>query len=174
MERLSEEEILEKWEPKVHKMVRSASINGYEYDDIAQELRLSILRAHKKYDPTLGKAEFGTYLHISMLNVIRGLINQAQKKPVMTSLDRTFNDGLENEYTRRIGDVIEDEAQQDEFDVVELRDLENSLNLTSDEKLFIKMKLEGFRLNEITPCLTSGTAAKVRDSIRQKIGDYIR
>lgn len=170
----NEEAILEKWEPKVHSLLRTTSIRDLDYEDIAQELRISILKAHKKYDPNRGEAAFGTYLHVTMLNVIRGLINQAKKKPMVMSLDRTYNDGLENEYTRRLADIIADPVQQDEFDIVELNDLTKTLQFSEDEQLFIRMKLDGFKLNEITPRLQGGkTAAKVRESIRQKVKAYV-
>jgi len=172
---LSEQEILEKWEPKVHSMLRSTSIRGYDYEDIAQELRLSILRAYKKYDPTRGQAEFGTYLHVAMLNVIRGLINRSKKTPVILSLDKTYTDGPDNEYSKKMADIIEDPSQENEFDIIMLKDLEKTLNFTDDEKLFIKMRIEGYRLDEITSKMTSKkSAAKVRESIRNKIESYNR
>ena len=84
----SEEELLEQWEPKVHSMLRSVSIVDLDREDIAQELRIAILKSARGYNPENTVAKFHTYLHVSMLNVIRSLIAKAQKRVSTISLDQ--------------------------------------------------------------------------------------
>ena len=73
------DDLIIQWEPKVQKMASSASIVGMDRDDVAQELRLVIYKAAKKFDP--GKnVSFHTYLHTSMVNTIRTLITKAQSR----------------------------------------------------------------------------------------------
>ena len=42
-------ELIETWEPKVQKIASSAFVLGMERDDIAQELRISIIKAAKGF-----------------------------------------------------------------------------------------------------------------------------
>ena len=65
------------WEPKVQKMSSSAFIVGMDKEDLAQELRISLLKAAKAYDEGRG-ISFHTYLHTSLVNTIRTLISKAQ------------------------------------------------------------------------------------------------
>ena len=45
------DDLIRQWEPKVQKMASKTSIVGMEQEDIAQELRLVICKAAKKYSP---------------------------------------------------------------------------------------------------------------------------
>ena len=73
------DQLIIQWEPKVQKMASSASIVGMDRDDLAQELRLVIFKAAKKFDPDKN-ISFHTYLHTSMVNTIRTLITKAQSR----------------------------------------------------------------------------------------------
>ena len=72
------DELLEKWEPKVQKFLQNVFVLGMDKDDNAQELRIAILRAASHYDDSKG-VSFLTYLHTVMINVLRTLITKAQK-----------------------------------------------------------------------------------------------
>ena len=37
------DELIEQWEPQVHKIARTMSIIGMDYDDIVQELRMGVI-----------------------------------------------------------------------------------------------------------------------------------
>ena len=84
----SEAQLLEQWEPKVNSMLRNVSIIGLSRDDIAQELRIAILKSARGYNPENTSAKFHTYLHVSMLNVIRSLMAKAQKRVHTVSLEQ--------------------------------------------------------------------------------------
>lgn len=73
------QDLLDKWEPKVHRMLKTCALVGIEYEDAAQELRIEIVKAAKAFDENRG-ASFHTFLHTCMINRVRQLIGDAQKK----------------------------------------------------------------------------------------------
>ena len=62
-------DLILQWEPKIMKMIRNTYIAGMDREDIAQELRIALTKAAKKYDESKG-AIFHTYLHTSLVNTI--------------------------------------------------------------------------------------------------------
>ena len=46
----TEEELLAQWEPKVNSMLRTVSIIGLDREDIAQELRIAIIKSARRYN----------------------------------------------------------------------------------------------------------------------------
>ena len=90
------DELLEKWEPKVQKFLQTTFVNGMDREDIAQELRISILKAADHFDDTKGVI-FHTYLHTAMVNTLRTLISKAQKTKNVNILDLSdLSNGLYN------------------------------------------------------------------------------
>ena len=81
-----DDNLIRQWEPKINRMLQTTSIRGMDREDIAQELRISIMKAAKGFDPEL-KVSFHTYLHTTMINTIRTLITKAQRRPQPQSLD---------------------------------------------------------------------------------------
>jgi RNA polymerase sigma factor (sigma-70 family) len=157
-------ELVIQWEPKIQKMVSNVYIVGMDRDDIAQELRIALLKTAKAYDPDRGVL-FHTYLHTALVNTIRTLISRAQKqlKLVPQSLDITYSDtGLQS------ADIIE--ALTDPAEQVELFELEDWLvnqNLEEKELLFLQLRLDGLTMEEITEDLEE-SAYKVRQTLREK------
>ncbi len=43
-------DLIKQWEPKIQKMLQGTSIIGMDRDDIAQELRIAIMRAANGFD----------------------------------------------------------------------------------------------------------------------------
>ena len=66
-------DLILQWEPKIQKMVGNTFIAGMDREDIAQELRIALMKVAKKYDSSKG-AIFHTYLHTSLLNTIDAAI----------------------------------------------------------------------------------------------------
>ena len=155
-------DLILQWEPKIQKMVSGVFVVGMERDDIAQELRIAILKAAKAYDEERGVI-FHTYLHTTMVNTIRTLIGKAKRQLMARSLD----------YTRDDSDVMPIEIinalidQHDYVGYVETMDWLNSSALDFNEKLFLRLKLEGLTMEEITEDL-GVSAYKVRQSLRNK------
>ena len=152
------------WEPKIQKMVSNVYVVGMDRDDIAQELRISLLKAAKAYDPNR-EVLFHTYLHVTLSNTIRTLISRAQKqlKLVPQSLDITYADS--GSQSIEIVEALTDPTEQEEL--LELDDWLYSQNLEENELLFIQLRLEGLTMEEITEDLEE-SAYTVRQMVREK------
>ena len=166
------DDLIAQWEPKVQRMLSNLFIIGMEKDDIAQELRIAIMKAAKSFDEDRG-AIFHTYLHTTLVNTIRTLISRAQKRPETRSLDVAYK----NIYANTSGDsMLPTEilnALEDPHDyeaVVEVNDLLENNSLIPNEKLFIRLRLEGLTMEEITEDLGE-SAYKVRQILRDKFAD---
>ena len=83
-------ELVAQWEPKIQKMSSNSYVVGLDKEDLAQELRIALVKAARAYDDSKG-AIFHTYLHTSLVNTIRTLITKAQRKPIARSIDLTFD-----------------------------------------------------------------------------------
>jgi len=158
-------DLIIQWEPKIQKMLSGVFVVGMERDDIAQELRIAILKAAKAYDEDRGVI-FHTYLHTTMVNTIRTLISKAKRQLFTRSLDFT-RDGSETTPTEIANALID---QHDYVGQVETTDWLNSAILETNEKLFLQLKLEGLTMEEITEDLGE-SAYKVRQSLRNKFSD---
>ena len=45
-----DDDLIKQWEPKVQKMSTSSFVLGMETDDIAQELRIAVIKAARGFD----------------------------------------------------------------------------------------------------------------------------
>ena len=180
------DELILKLEPKIQKLATSTFIIGMDKDDIAQELRIAILKAAKAYDSNRGII-FHTYLHTTMINTIRTLMNKAQEEYTTVFLVKQANEKLEEELKKRRDKVFlesidmtfdeEDfipweitEALQDPIDYYKDSEFDSwlaSKDLNFNERLFIILKLEGLTMEEITEDLGE-SAYKIRQSLRKK------
>ena len=79
-----------KWEPKIQKLLSKTFIVGMDRDDIAQELRIAIIKAAQGFQEDKGVI-FHTYLHTSMINTIRTLISKGQRVRVEPSLETSLS-----------------------------------------------------------------------------------
>jgi RNA polymerase sigma factor (sigma-70 family) len=174
----SEEELLEQWEPKVHSMLRSVSIIGLDPEDIAQELRIAILKSARGYNPENTVAKFHTYLHVSMLNVIRSLIAKAQKQVSTISLDQhmegyagtTASMLPRNSQTvsTKLLAALEDVSQAFAFEEVDVLSVIENSNLTPQELDFLELRTQRYKLREITDLL-GANSVRLRESIKKKL-----
>ena len=86
------DELIKQWEPKVQKIVSVSFVIGMDKEDLAQELRIAILKAAQGFDETRG-ISFHTYLHTTLINTLRTLISKAQRKYIpMSSIDEVNTD----------------------------------------------------------------------------------
>ena len=85
------DELIKQWEPKINKMLQNTFVIGLDRDDIAQELRIAIVKAAQGYNEDKGVL-FHTYLHTAMVNTIRTLIYKAERQLKSASLDTTFGE----------------------------------------------------------------------------------
>jgi len=156
------DDLITQWEPKIQKMVSTSYIAGLDKEDIAQELRISLVKAAKAFNPDKG-AIFHTYLHTSLVNTIRTLINKAQRQLNSRSIDMT--DIYETTPAEIIRALTDPNHYQEEVDISLWVD---SQNLANKEKLFLQLKLEGLTMEEITEDLGE-SAYKVRQGLRDKL-----
>ena len=138
-------DLILQWERKIQKMSSNTFIVGMEREDIAQELRIAIIKAAKAYDNSRGIL-FHTYLHTTLVNTIRTLISKAQKQPELKSLDTTYvgSSLLSSEIIEALKDPSNYESS------IEVDNWLDSKDLTSNELLFIQLRLEGLTMDEIT------------------------
>ena len=138
-------DLILQWEPKIQKLLTGVFIIGMERDDVAQELRIAIMRAAEGYDETRGVL-FHTYLHTTLVNTIRTLMSKAQRQPEIRSLDfvREDSETLPIEIEKALTDPV------DYSDVVDTDNWISSQDLIDSERLFLKLKLEGLTMEEIT------------------------
>ena len=159
-----DDDLIIQWEPKVQRMVLNTYVAGWDREDLAQELRIALLKTARAFDPTRGVL-FHTYLHTSLVNTIRTLISRAQKqlKLVPQSLDIIYEDtGLQS---TEIIEALIDPAEQEEL--LELEDWLDTQGLEENELLFLQLRLEGLTMEEITEDLEE-SAYKVRQTLREK------
>jgi len=167
-------DLILQWEPKINRMLQTTSIRGMDREDIAQELRIAILKAAKGFDPNR-KVSFHTYLHTTMINTIRTLITKAQRRPQPQSLDALLG-YQEQESTpwRNSG-----KASKALYEVLSTKlDMDSNLMITSVfdelalspvEENFLKLRMENLTMDEISATLKE-SAYKIRNRIKQKFG----
>jgi RNA polymerase sigma factor (sigma-70 family) len=160
------DELIRQWEPKIHKMLQTTYVRGYDREDLAQELRMAIMKAAKAFNPNRGTI-FHTYLHTTMVNTIRTLITKAQRKPITVSYDENFYDNESDLLPETISKAISP-SHVEEWETLELKDQLDKFNLTDREKRFIELRLEGWTMDEISEDLTK-SAYRIRQKLRVKV-----
>ena len=88
-----DDDLLKQWEPKIQKMCSNLWIPGYDRDDLAQELRIAVIKSAKAYEENRG-ASFHTYLHSAMVNTIRTLLSKSNKQVSIISLSEIIPSAL--------------------------------------------------------------------------------
>ena len=83
------DDLIKQWEPKIVRMLSNTFVIGMDWDDLAQELRIAIMKAAHGFDEDRGVI-FHTYLHTSMVNTLRTLISKAQRHQQPISLDAVY------------------------------------------------------------------------------------
>ena len=97
-----DDDLIQQWEPKVQKMVSNTYVAGWDREDLAQELRIAIVKAALGFQEDKGVL-FHTYLHTAMVNTIRTLISKAQHTIQSDSLDIVYEGvGEEHQIPLRI------------------------------------------------------------------------
>tara|TARA_R110000824_G_scaffold156873_1_gene330066 strand:+ start:4131 stop:4646 length:516 start_codon:yes stop_codon:yes gene_type:complete len=157
-------DLIKQWEPKIQKMLQGTSIIGMDRDDIAQELRIAIMRAANGFDEDKGVV-FHTYLHTAMVNTIRTLITKAQKMLNLTSLEQELS--FRDSENGNVGDALLIDESDTMMSDVELEGLFIANKLSYSEQSFVRLRLEGMTMEEITEDLEM-SAYRVRESLRVK------
>jgi len=156
------DDLITQWEPKIQRLLANTFIYGWDKEDLEQELRIAILKAAKGFNADKGVI-FHTYLHTAMVNTLRTLISKAQKRIITESLDvvNVETEMLNQKMVQAI--AIPDIAP----DYIEFNHLLTTIQVTPEEKQFIKLRLEGLTMEEISQELQE-SAYKVRHSLQNK------
>ena len=168
------DELIQQWEPKVQKFASNTYIQGLDRDDIVQELRIAIVKAAQGFEEDRGVL-FHTYLHTAMNNTIRTVMGRTSRQLKTESLDMTIADygytGYnDNQIPTRILEALIDPS---EFTTeVEFQELLDEANLTSLEAQFLKLRLEGLTMEEISEDL-GDSAYKIRQGVREKLQEVL-
>lgn len=174
-----DDDLIKKWEPKIYRMISTYKINGLHRDDLAQELRICILKAAKKFDPER-KVSFHTYLHTTMVNTIRTLATKSKRNinNEATYLGQTFaTDSMSDESSPpNLSQEMLLKEPKDWLNLVEINDLLHSLHLTEPELSFLALRQSGHSLKEIhikfEKTFPNNSLASVREHVRQKFLGY--
>ena len=160
------DDLIKQWEPKIQKLLFNTFVYGWDKEDLAQELRIAIVKAAQGFQEERGVL-FHTYLHTAMVNTIRTLINKAQHTVQPDSLDVVY-EGAEDENLIP-AKILQALLQEEEGLVdVEMQELLKYYNLTDHEQLFITLRLEGLTMEEISEDLGE-SSYKIRTSVRTKL-----
>ena len=161
-----DDDLIQQWEPKVQKMVSNTYVAGWDREDLAQELRIAIVKAAQGFQEDKGVL-FHTYLHTAMVNTIRTLISKAQHTIQSDSLDIVYEGvGEEHQIPLRIlKALLQDEEGLENVEAVEVL---GRYELTPKELLFIELRLEGLTMEEITEDLEE-SSYKIRTIVRDKL-----
>ena len=161
-----DDDLIQQWEPKVQKMVSNTYVAGWDREDLAQELRIAIVKAALGFQEDKGVL-FHTYLHTAMVNTIRTLISKAQHTIQSDSLDIVYEGvGEEHQIPLRIlKALLQDEEGLENVEAVEVL---GRYDLTPKELLFIELRLEVLTMEEITEDLEE-SSYKIRTIVRDKL-----
>jgi RNA polymerase sigma factor (sigma-70 family) len=155
-------ELIEQWEPKINKMLQNTFVIGMDKEDIAQELRIAIIKAAHGFNEDKGIL-FHTYLHTAMVNTIRTLIYKAERRIVASSLESKYDGDNSFDYAELIADEHNTTMEDAEFEI-----LLASVKLNDREKTFLKLRIEGLTMEEITEDL-GDSAYKIRHALQDKV-----
>tara|TARA_R110002020_G_scaffold2594_1_gene12346 strand:+ start:231 stop:758 length:528 start_codon:yes stop_codon:yes gene_type:complete len=158
-----DDDLVIQWEPKIQKMLSNVFVLGMDRDDIAQELRIALIKAAKGFDETRGVI-FHTYLHTALVNTIRSLITRVSKHSKVRSLDDTYKDT--NLTALDILEALKDPTN--DIEDVDVYEYIYSANLTDSEQSFLKLRYDGLTMEEISEDLGE-SSYKVRQTLREKI-----
>ena len=160
---LINDELVIQWEPKIQKMVSNVFVLGMDRDDIAQELRIALIKAARGFDENRGVI-FHTYLHTTLVNTIRSLITRVSKHSNVRSLDATYKDT--NLTALDILEALKDPSN--DIEDIDIYEYIYSANLTDSEQVFLKLRYDGLTMEEISEVLGE-SSYKVRQTLREKI-----
>ena len=159
------DDLIIQWEPKIQKLLSKTFVVGMDRDDLAQELRISIIKAAKGFDEDRGVI-FHTYLHTAMVNTLRTLISRGQRQQIDLSLETTVTD--DEVIPAYILKALEDPVNT--FEDIEFNDLLSAFDISQSERSFIILRLEGLTMDEISDDLQT-SAYKLRSTLREKLGE---
>jgi len=165
-------ELLAQWEPQVQKMLQNTFVLGKTKEDIAQELRMAVLKADKYFDESRG-VKFHTFLTTVMVNTIRTLIAKAKKnKDLLEAYSIQGNSNITDEdWNTNTSIDLEDTSANDYLTDLELADILKRAKVNKLELEFIELRKNGVTMEQISKKLND-SAYKIRLSIQNKVRPF--
>ena len=124
------------------------------------------IRMYQKFQEVKAKGLKKDDFNLEMLGVICGIDKEMIERLEIKSLNK------KHKFTNLISmDILE--ALKDPVDyenIIEIEDWIETQNLRNNEKLFIRLRLDGFTMEEISEDIGE-SAYKVRQSLREKFSD---
>lgn len=183
------EELVKRWEPKIHSMIKSMPVYGLEREDLEQELRLTLLLAARRFDSNHSAgASFYTYLNAAMVNkIIKLREKQSRDYKHRDVLKNDSEDEADSAYGTRLNVVskqffpgfeevqVANGGKQFYFLDFSVSFLVSQLHLTSKELLVVKMSLQGYKKGEVARAVSTSYAGLhlILKSLRQKFTMYL-
>ena len=166
------DDLIKQWEPKVQRLASNTYVVGYDRDDLIQELRIAIVKAAQGFEEDRGVL-FHTYLHTAMTNTVRTLISKAQRQLITDSLDVTWTTLGDEDQPHQSTKILQALTDPTEFaEDVEVQALLLQAKLSDIETEFVKLRLEGFTMEEISEDLNE-SAYKIRQGVRLKLQEVM-
>jgi len=166
--------LIQQWEPKVQKMTANTYIAGLDREDLAQELRLAIVKAAQGFEEDRGVL-FHTYLHTAMTNTIRTLLSKSQKKTFLGDSQPVYEESLDDMHLdvgtlpMQSSRILEALTDPTDFTIdLEFKEALDECGLDMQEEAFITLRLEGLTMEEISEDL-GDSAYKLRQTVREKL-----
>tara|TARA_Y100000034_G_scaffold92039_1_gene111135 strand:+ start:1442 stop:2047 length:606 start_codon:yes stop_codon:yes gene_type:complete len=164
------DELIQQWEPKVQRLVGQTYIPGFDREDLAQELRIVIVKAAERFDESKNTS-FHTYLHTSMVNTLRTLHTKSSRKPrYLAQLGGYEESDTDDNLGRFFTPEPEDETDEMEA-MLDKIDLE-ALDLTDEESDYLVKRLTGFSNTEIGKDINGVSLYKIKRSLKAKFNEY--
>ena len=79
-DREAQEDLVRKYLPMVHRIVRSQGRRWLDYEDLCQEGIIGLLKAISEYNPERYAVKFSTFAYICILRRVSNIIRQGQTK----------------------------------------------------------------------------------------------
>ena len=184
---LTEGEIIEKWMPQVHQLLNRSNIQGIEREDQEANMMEQVLVAWRAYDETRG-ASFHTYLYACLMNRIRQMIGEAQKrKTEFTFGEAGLNKDDQNSRERLVGDLedglghlangagyqwLSGEYRSLDFEIIE--DYFGKISLTVQETKVAILQALGFTTTEINKIIPGASYQNLRSKTRDFRNNFSR
>lgn len=122
------ERLVETWRPMVIKFAGAWHVDGLDFDDLTQELLLTLWRAAKQFDPSRGTS-FTTYLYNAFRNTMIKLLTRTTRQ---MRVPRYLLVPIDDDNAASIGEPVEPDLSLPEALATASPDTQNLASLTLD------------------------------------------
>jgi RNA polymerase sporulation-specific sigma factor len=152
---IAKEELVIKYLPMIHHIVRNQSFLAADYEDYLQEGAIGLLKAIEEYDSEHYEIRFSTFAYICILRRVYNIIKRSlTKKALFSSRLLSLNANFGEDDSRTILDSVADHTAEPfasvEDDWISRKiDLICKAYLSPVEYMVVKMILQGYGISDI-------------------------